>query len=219
MAKKENSRNTISVVILNSEGLYEGDLRHYLNISFNHARNLRSPYHNFRHVFHVLGSCYAACRFYSDVLTPNEMRNLLIAAMFHDFDHPGRTGNDDLNVVVAIRALRKHITKEDLVHFEEISELMRTTEFPHRVTTIPLNLQENILRDADASQVLSPDWVQQVILGLSAERSMSPMNVLKMQEGFLSNLVFGTEWARQTFSEEMIASRIKESRELIEILG
>src|SRR5580704_3760633 len=76
-------------IIGNEKGLYEGDLIFYFQTLFFRSSNLHNPYHNFRHMLHVLWLCYKACLHYEKKLTPREMRNLLVAALFHDFDHPG----------------------------------------------------------------------------------------------------------------------------------
>jgi hypothetical protein len=76
-------------IIGNEENLYEGNLTLYFRILFYNSNNLNNPYHNFRHTLHVLWLCQKACRYYQKKLTPRQMRNLLIAALFHDFDHPG----------------------------------------------------------------------------------------------------------------------------------
>jgi hypothetical protein len=48
-------------------------------------------------MLHVTWLCYQAAEFYRDRLTQRQIRNLLIAALFHDFDHPGHPhpGADD----------------------------------------------------------------------------------------------------------------------------
>jgi len=76
-------------IIGNEENLYEGNLTLYFRILFYNSNNLNNPYHNFRHTLHVPWLCQKACRYYQKKLTPCQMRNLLIAALFHDFDHPG----------------------------------------------------------------------------------------------------------------------------------
>src|SRR5580658_6965423 len=96
-------------IIGNEEGLYEGDLISYLQILFFRSTNLHNPYHNFRHMLHVLWLCHKACRYYQKKLTPRQMRNLLVAALFHDFDHPGHPhpGEEDpdrINIEIAIAA-------------------------------------------------------------------------------------------------------------------
>jgi len=87
----------IPEIIGNDRGLYEGDLTGYFRALIFHATNLTRPYHNLRHMLHVTWLCYQAAEFYRDRLTQRQIRNLLIAALFHDFDHPGHPhpGADD----------------------------------------------------------------------------------------------------------------------------
>src|SRR5262245_49739105 len=123
----------IPEVIRNSNIVYQGDLIPYFGILFGKARNLRCPYHNARHILHVTYQCYIACVSYGHKLTKREMRNLLIAAMFHDFDHSGLTGDDDLNIARALRALQKFILPEDQSHRDEIEYLIKATEYPYKI--------------------------------------------------------------------------------------
>lgn len=139
-------------IIKNIDNLYEGDLKYYFQVILTSAKNLKKPYHNFRHMFHVTWLCYDACVFYRDVISPKEMRRLLIAAMFHDFDHPGRSGNDDLNIEISIRGLRKYIHQDDIDELPNIEHLIRTTQFPHIFKAEQLSMLGAILRDADLSQ-------------------------------------------------------------------
>lgn len=205
-------------IIRNEDGLYEGDLVYYARIVFNHARNLRHPYHNARHMFHVLWLCYQACEFYAEVMTRRQMRDLLIAALFHDFDHSGMVGNDDLNIERAIRGLKKYALEEDQgFYLEDSIALMRATEFPHK--PIVLSLPAQIVRDADMSQAMSVAWIQQVVIGLATEWDMDPIDVLRMQGGFHSSLKFHTDWARQMFPQSEIDAKIQEAAELLEIFA
>lgn len=206
-------------IIKNIDNLYEGDLKHYFQVVMSSAKNLKNPYHNFRHMFHVTWLCYDACVFYREVISPKEMRRLLIAAMFHDFDHPGRSGNDDLNIEISIRGLRKFIHANDVKELNNIEQLIRTTQFPHVVKAEQLSLFGAILRDADLSQGLSPVWVQEIIFGLSSEMCIDPIDVFKMQAGFFSNLKFLTEWGRLRFPESLINEKIKESGDYLSLLS
>jgi len=206
-------------IIKNVDNLYQGDLRHYFQVVMSSAKNLKNPYHNFRHMFHVTWLCYDACVFYEDVLTPAQMRKLLIAAMFHDFDHPGRSGNDDLNIEISIRGLRKNVDTCDEKNLSEIENIIRTTQFPHIIPASQLNLMQAILRDADLSQGLSPVWVQEIIFGLSSEMCVSPTDVFKMQAGFFTNLKFITEWGKIKFNQNIIDEKIKEANDYLEIIS
>lgn len=215
---------TISGIISNESGLYEGNLISYFRAIFNHARNLNNPYHNFRHIFHVLWLCYDACLFYvqknSGQINGRQIRNLLIAAMFHDFDHSGRTGQDDLEIARAIRGLEKYIADEDLPYLSEIKEMILGTEFQskHIIPAEKLSLGGKILRDADVSQALSNVWIQQILFGLGTEMGLTPMKVLEMQEGFLINLHFNTEWAQARFNQAVVQAKIAEARALLSFL-
>ena len=213
---------TISDIISNKAGLYEGDLIPYFRAIFNNARNLNNPYHNFRHIFHVLWLCYDGCMYYSQdnsyKISRRKIRSLLIATMFHDFDHSGRTGQDDLEIARALRGLEKHIADEDRPYLDEIKEMIIGTEFPHRVPADKLSLGGRILRDADVSQALSNVWIQQILFGLGTEMGLTPMKVLEMQEGFLSNLHFNTEWAQTRFNPTVVQTKIAEAKALLSFL-
>ena len=188
-------------------------VRRFLN-----AQNLKYPYHNFRHMFHVLWLCYQACVFYRGILPSRKMRNLLIAALFHDFDHSGLMGNDDLNIERAIRGLKKFILEEDKEYIEEIIILVRATEFPYKVPSGTLSLAERIIRDADMSQALCEAWIQQIVFGLSAEWNKKPIEILEAQGAFHKNLEFHTEWAQQMFPQKAIDDKIAEAHDLLELL-
>ena len=206
-------------IIKNIDGVYKGDLKHYFQVVMTSAKNLKNPYHNFRHMFHVTWLCYDACLFYKEVMSPIQMRRLLIAAMFHDFDHPGRSGNDDLNIEISIRGLRKNVHPMDADNLDEIEKLIRTTQFPHIVPAEQLSLLGAILRDADLSQGLSPVWVQEIIFGLSSEMCVSPIDVFKMQAGFFTNLKFITEWGKIKFNQNIIDEKIKEANDYLGLLS
>jgi hypothetical protein len=206
-------------MIRNDGALYEGNLKHYFRVVWKHARNLMLPYHNFRHMLHVTWLCYEACGYYRQGLTSREMRNLLIAAMFHDFDHCGMFGEDDLNIERAIRALRKHICDQDRPFLPVIERFIRGTQYPHVIPSDELDLCGRILCDADISQGLDPAWLQQVILGLGAEWGNTPLDVLKVQEPFLSGMHYLTDWAKQRFPKQVVNAKIEEARGLLAILN
>lgn len=213
----------LPTVIGNDERLYEGDLIPYFQILFFKARNLNNPYHNFRHTTHVLWLCYNACRYYRDELTPLRMRILLIAALFHDFDHPGHPhpgeeNPDAINIAIAIAGLRQYITTSDHALLPEIEALVEATHFPYKIDGGELDLPSKIIRDADLAQALSPVWIQQVVLGLAQEWRVTPVEVLKAQASFLANLPFNTEWARQLFPRELVRAKIEEAEKLLKLL-
>ncbi len=209
-------RGSIPEIIENTEEIYEGNLGHYFCVIFG-AKNVTHQYHNFRHMLHVTFLCYNACLFYVNELTKREMRNLLIAALFHDYNHPGRTGDDDLNIEIATRGLKKAVLPEDEEHLQGVCEIIRPTQYPYIVEAAELSLLQGILRDADVAQAFNPAWIQPVVFGLGEEMGVAPIKVLEMQESFISNLKFNTVWGHEMF-EQARAEKIAEAKRLLSIL-
>lgn len=202
-------------IIDNRQGLYRGHLRHYYRALLG-ATNLTRAYHNLRHMLHVLWECYDGGAFHR--LSPRKMRNLLIAAIFHDFNHSGRArGNDHAEIEIALMMLRAHILPEDLLELENISDIIRATEFPYVIAEQDLTLSQEIIRDADMSQNFSFVWLQQSWLGLAEELGLDPVKFLRMQPGFLRGLKFHSGWGKEKF-EGRRAAHIEEVEEYIELL-
>jgi hypothetical protein len=213
----------IPEIIGNDRGLYGGDLAGYFRTLIFHATNLTRPYHNLRHMLHVTWLCYQAAQFYRDRLTRRQIRDLLIAALFHDFDHPGHPhpGADDpdgVNIDRSIAAFRRHIAPEDRPFLPAIEALIEATHYPYAVAGEQLDLSGQIIRDADLAQSLSRVWIQQVVIGLARERRVSPLEILKMQPAFLAALSFNTEWARERFPACLITAKIAEAERLLALL-
>src|SRR3989344_637442 len=211
-------RGSLPAIVRNDLGLYEGDLKHYFRAVFFGAKNLTNPYHNFRHLCHVLWLCHDACLFYANELTKREMRELLIAALFHDFDHTGKTGPDSANIEKALKGLRRCVQDKDLESLIRIGEIICATEYPYTVASENLDLSCQIIRDADLSQALSVAWIQQVVFGLASEWGRQPMDVLKTQDAFHGSLRLRTEWASTKFPQSVINEKLAEARELRDLL-
>lgn len=139
-----------------------------------------------------------------------------MAALFHDFDHSGRSGNDDINIILALRAFDKHIFDSDKGIREMVRCLISSTEYgPKGHVKEDNTLLSQILKDADLSQVCSPAWIRLVIFGLAEEMQTTPENILRYQETFLSKMKFYTDWAKEKFD---LNQKIDEARELVKIL-
>lgn len=202
---------------------YEGDLILYFRVLFFKASNLNNPYHNFRHSLRVLWLCYNACRYYHNELTPRQMRILLVAALFHDFDHPGHAhpGEEDpdrINIEIAIAGLRRYIAPDDRALLPEIEAVIEATHYPYKIGGNELDLLGKIIRDADLAQALSPVWIQQIVIGLAQEWEMKPLEVLRAQASFLAALPFNTRWARELFPQQLIDAKIDEAAKLLQLL-
>ena len=172
-------------------------------------------------MLHVLWLCHKACRYYQNRLTPRQMRNLLITALFHDFDHPGHPhpGEDDpdrVNIQIALAGLRRYIMPTDCAFLSEIEALIKATQYPYKIGSENLDLLGKIIRDADLAQVLSPVWVQQVVIGLAREWEVTPLEALRKQVPFLAGLRFNTEWHARSFRRN---SSKRKSRKLNSCCG
>jgi len=216
-------RGDLPKIIGNEEQLYEGELTFYFRTLLFRSRNLHNPYHNFRHMLHVLWLCHKASRYYQNQLTPRQMRNLLITALFHDFDHPGHphpgeNEPDRINIRIAIAGLRRYIMPADRAFLPEIEALIEVTQYPYKIGSEKLDLLGRIIRDADLAQALSPAWIQQVVIGLAQEWRVQPLDVLKSQASFLAGLSLNTSWARQMFPQELIRAKIDEVEQLLRLL-
>ena len=208
---------SIPRIVKNKTGRYEGDLVHYMRVLCNSATNLENPYHNLRHIGHVLWFCYAACVWYANELTKREIRNILIAAIFHDFNHTGKFGDDKVNISIALDALNEHILEVGRPWHADIARKILGTQYPHIIPDAELDLGALILRDADKTQALDPAWVQQVVLGLAREWDWKPIDVLKIQPQFLEGIRFSTEFARYRYPPKVVAEKVEEAREWFEI--
>lgn len=212
-----DTRGSLVQIIVNLEGLYEGNLIEYFQAFF-FSESLNNAYHNFRHGTHVLFLCHDGARFHRNGLSKRKIRNLLIAAIFHDYNHRGIAGDDAANIELAIQGLREFVLPEDANHFDDIELLLRGTQFPPVIEDSELPLEGLILRDADMMQAFSVAWIQQVVFGLAAEGTKSPIEVLKMQEVFLQNTKFKTGWGRYIVPDESVVLKVDESKALYDLL-
>lgn len=218
MNSNSTTRGSLPQIITNAESLYEGNLRHYFSVLFHTAQNVNHPYHNWRHMMHVTTMAYFACQHHNNELRRLQIREILIAAMFHDADHSGLLGQDDLNIERAVRVFKAHMLPEDQPHQNNIVSLMQDTEFPYKVSSDGLLLNARILRDADMAQVFSLAWMQQVIFGFASEWRKAPLDVLRLQIPFLDNITFSTEWGQTTYPKKVVEEKIEEVKQLLELL-
>lgn len=176
-------------IIKNNESTYYGDLVYYFKLVLK-APNSNLPYHNVRHMLHVMWEAHDGALY--EKLNKQDTRNLLIAALFHDYDHSGRKGDDSINIQNAISNLKKYIHVDDVKNIDEITKYIRCTQYPY--TEEEFDNKYLILRDADQSQTFSPTWIQSILYGLGSELDMNYNQMLSMQVPYLTNLKFHTEW-------------------------
>lgn len=140
---------------------------------------INNPYHNLYHTFTVTFYCWL----YSERLQMNEeslrniknIKNLLLAALFHDVDHSGGESSDSHNVLMAKRALMEALNAEgELDRYEEIADIINATQFPYIIDDKDLTLSQKIIRDADLSQSFEVETFEQHnLLGLAKEMNQT----------------------------------------------
>ena len=211
-------RGSLPQIIINHENLYQGNLIEYFQAFFFLNKGLNNAYHNFRHGTHILFLCHEGARFHQRDLTPRQIRNLLIAAIFHDYNHCGAAGDDAQNIEQAIQGLRQVVLDEDRDHLGDIEWLLKGTQYPYVIDDADLPLEGLILRDADMMQAFSVAWIQQVIFGLAAEWQKDPIEVLKMQRSFLGSIAFKTPWGRFMVPNAVLQLKISEAESLYDLL-
>src|SRR5947207_12731036 len=87
------------------------------------------------------------------------MRNLLIAAPFHYFDHPGHPdpseGDPDrINIPIVITGLRRYVMPADRPLLPHMEALIEATHYPYKIGRNKLDLLGQIVREADLAQAL-----------------------------------------------------------------
>ena len=109
------TQNLLLKIVNNEEGLYNGNLHYYFKLMFN-SPNASYPYHNFRHMSYVTCIAYECAKSigYSKIMDKISLRALLIAAMFHDYNHSLEMIDDKINIANAVGAIEKYILDEDI---------------------------------------------------------------------------------------------------------
>jgi hypothetical protein len=156
-----------------------------------------APYHNAYHTLCVMKNAYTIC--INDFLfTDDEIRTILIASLFHDFNHSMGKLTDDINVSNAINKFKQH-SKEN--NNDEIIELIKATQYPYIVEN-PTDKQK-IIRDADMMQIFSDNYFQQNVISLGVEFNKSVYDSCTMSIKFLENLNFYTKYCKDLFKSQI----------------
>ena len=153
------------------------------------------PYHNNEHNYVFAVNAYDIGK--SSGLNNWQLKHLLVAGIFHDYDHTGGTKPDVNNILRALKfihAEHRVFTKMGLAPYY-LRQLIQATQNPPRVT---YSFPEKIMRDADFMGWCEPE-TRHMMLGLSAELGV-PVNI-KSTKKFLNETFIHTEQARNKLSE------------------
>lgn len=193
---------------------------------FNTSSNV---YHSFLHTNSVILNCYEGALFQQ--LTPSETKVLLLAAMFHDYNHTGTSMRDDYNIMKAITGLCSVIVKKfpELLTADELKatgNLIRKTQYPY--TPGKLTISEKIIRDADLMTLYEkPETMASLYRGLMNEinhaRTFMGKHLLTSkdfaaeQDKFLLFVNWNSNWAviksmtRNSTTQRLYVKRLIES--------
>jgi hypothetical protein len=145
-----------------------------------------------------------------------DVRNLLISAMMHDFNHSGGVLTDEENVTIAIDAFI-NISKEDKESNNKIVANIKATQYPYVLDQDSLSLEQLIIRDADLLQGVRDDYHQQVIIGLSTEFKQDLKSFMPNQIKFWNSAKYHTQHANRLWNS-VKESRIEDATKIAEIL-
>lgn len=162
-----------------------------------------APYHNFNHLLTVAKSCLEMATYYD--LSDLDKETLVLSAIFHDFNHSAGLYKDDINVPRALTALKDFCLKFEYPHFEKCQDIILATFYPYNIATVDLTFVQKIIRDADMTQCLQIDWLQQCVFGLGKEFGISTYDSLTGQVAFLSNMQANTDWLQMEFDIKLPA--------------
>jgi HD superfamily phosphodiesterase len=157
-----------------------------------------APYHNNEHMITV----YKFCKDISDNIELTDNLDLLVAALFHDFDHSMGKEKDNVNVQRAIEAFSDYYGNE-LTHTDvnknNVINIIKITEYPYTIKNSELNTDQKIIRDADLLQGSVDNWYDFIVIGLSKEMNL-PID--KIKEGvivFRENIEYNFDYSREVF--------------------
>jgi len=156
-----------------------------------------APYHNLNHLLTVTKAVYDGV---SEETTTEDkmMKEMLIAAIFHDFNHSAGKTTDDKNIKEAKKGVETFLKEEKVdADFKFISEILDATQYPYVIDKKDLNIYQEIIRDADIVQVMMYNWIHQSVFGLSQEFGKSFEDFIPAQKKFIEDIEFNTAWGKK----------------------
>lgn len=170
------------------------------------------PYHNLNHILSVMEASYTLINAYiaaGEKFTEQQIRNLLIAALFHDFKHSGGKLNDTDNVKKAIDCFRKFVALNNNKYYKyytvenitEVENIIQMTTYPYIKPIDEIGLRGKIIRDADLAQSARADFFISMV-GLMYEHKAELKTVVKNTIQFNKDNPFHLELSEKYFGEQ-----------------
>lgn len=158
-----------------------------------------NPYHNIFHLLDVFTKCMEISLLYNE-LNENDILELGIAALFHDFNHSGGKLKDFENIELSISGFNDFYIKNEKefkkLNKNNIEELIKITEYPHKRN--PNNLKEMIIIDSDMIQCYNKNWFLNIITGfLMKEVGLNLKDSINTQIKYVENVRYYTLYANE----------------------
>lgn len=173
----------------------------------------KNPYHNDYHIKCVTVACGAGASHMN--LSFDDTRDLLTAAIFHDYGHSGGKKVDYENVAIAVD--RVNLCIDDKRRAAKICRMIESTVYPFTEQIVPYPAEIKILRDADLTQSLMPDW-EKMYRGLQLEVSLGKGQVINdaewcnMTNEFYKNVTIFTPWLIETVETFRLSGAFDKTR-------
>lgn len=177
---------------------------------FKNNKGENNPYHNNNHLMTVFYFSMEMAEYY--MLSDVKKVTLGLVALFHDFDHNGKIGNDDVNLIEALRGFydfyrsieeyedELYNVRADDIDTDLFKKLLSHTEFPAR--PIPTTIEEEIIMDSDMLSNHISGWFKDTLVGLSKEFGISIEEQLPNHIKFVESLTFYTKYAQDLHLEK-----------------
>ena len=174
----------------------------YLEEFLNTNTGLTNPYHNLQHALRVAESTIRASHFMK--LDTETQTSLAIAGLFHDWGHPGVSGNDHANVTRAADKVYSIPTKDSAESDINVvaANIILGTEFP-LPQGFALTPEQEILRDADywhCALLSESDWLA-LQIGLAKEMGKNPAEWFARNLEFVKTVPGLSPWGKHMASE------------------
>tara|TARA_R110000772_G_scaffold17946_1_gene49785 strand:- start:35538 stop:36308 length:771 start_codon:yes stop_codon:yes gene_type:complete len=173
-----------------------------------------APYHNIGHLLTVMKHCYYALE-YMDMLDDDKAEALLLAALFHDYQHTQGELSDNINVIRSWRGLKHFLINlhplgaEPLGVYDRYYDFMRrliySTEYPHVIKNEDLTTYQAILRDADMCPTFEYDWFKNCVFGISKEWDLDTIEFVSQSKGFVKGMNMITPYGKMVYKTQIDA--------------
>lgn len=145
------------------------------------------------HSYHGIDHLFTVFKYACDVSEYNKCENrleLLVAALFHDYDHKGKMGNDNENILKACDGLSEFHTLFPVFDLAFACYIITCTEYPYVVPEEDLTKEGKIIRDCDLSYLFEDLSIVKLYYGLRTEFGTTLEQFVSSQDKFFNSVKF-----------------------------